>query len=69
MYYKDGAFTFQIFFYSLNTNAWIPLPQEQELQVVDGQAVLDLGVNASSGYLYLRPVTKPESNFIELYVE
>ncbi len=65
--YSDGAYAYQIFFFSLNTRTWTVL--EKTLQVVDGQTVIDLGVNASNGYLYICPVTRPESKFIEMYIE
>ena len=65
--YRDGVFAYQIFFYSLNTRSWTSL--KQDLQIVNGQAVIDLGVNASNGYLYIRPITAPESDFVELSVK
>ena len=37
--------------------------------VAGGQAVIDLGVKASNGYLYIRPLTTPESSFTELYIK
>ena len=41
----------------------------QNIQVVDGQAIVNLGVDASNGYLYICPITTPESNFVELYIK
>ena len=66
-YYTDGVFTYQVFFYSMKTNSWTSL--KQDVEIVNGQAVIDIGVDTSNGYLYIRPVTTPESDFVELYVE
>ena len=65
--YRDGVFAYQMFFYSLTTNKWTSLTQN--LQVANGKAVVNLGVNVSNGYLYICPITIPESNFIELYIK
>ena len=65
--YAQGEYAYQIFFFSLKTKTWTSL--EKILQVTDGQAVIDLDAEASNGYLYICPVTTPESNFVELYVE
>ncbi len=65
--YTDGVFTYQALFYSLEANTLKPLMRE--IQVANGEAVIDLGVNASNGYLYIRPVTTPESDFTELYIK
>ena len=65
--YKDGWFEFQIMFFSLTAASWTSFTKP--LQIIDGQAVIDLGVVASNGYLYIRPVTTPESNFVEIFIE
>ena len=65
--YTDGVFTYQVVFYSLETQTMTSL--EQTAAVANGKAVIDLGVAASNGYLYIRPVTTPESDFTELYVK
>ena len=65
--YREGVFTYQIFFYSLTTNTWTSITQN--LSVANGKAVINLGVNTSNGYLYICPVTQPESNFVELYIK
>ncbi len=65
--YMEGIFPYQMFFYSLNTRTWTSL--KQNVQVINGQGVVDLGVNVSNGYLYIRPITTPESDFIELYIK
>ena len=65
--YREGIFAYQMFFYSLNARQWMSLTQN--IQVVDGQAIVNLGVDASNGYLYICPITTPESNFVELYIK
>jgi hypothetical protein len=65
--YTDGVFTYQALFYSLDANSLKPLMRE--IMVANGKAVIDLGVEASNGYLYIRPVTTPESDFTELYIK
>ena len=62
-----SLFTYQVFFYSMKTNSWTSL--KQDVEIVNGQAVIDIGVDTSNGYLYIRSVTTPESDFVELYVE
>ena len=64
--YADGEYAYQIFFYSLKTRAWTVL--ERTLRATDGQAFIDLGADAAGGYLYICPVTTPESNFVELHI-
>ncbi len=65
--YADGVFTYQVVFYSLETQTLTNL--EQTTAVANGKAVIDLGVATSNGYLCIRLVTTPESNFTELYVK
>ncbi len=65
--YKDGEVTYQIVFYSLDNQTLTNLTQTAA--VAGGKAVIDLGVAASNGYLYIRPVTTPESDFTELYIK
>ena len=65
--YTDGVFTYQVVFYSLEMQTMTSL--EQTAIVANGKAVIDLGVAASNGYLYIRPVTTPESDFTELYIK
>ncbi len=65
--YKEGEIAYQVFFYSLENGMQKSL--SQTLTVANGQAVIDLSVNASNGYLYIRPVTTPESDFTELYIK
>ncbi len=65
--YTDGVFTYQAVFYSLETQTMTNV--EQTVAVANGKAVIALGVAASNGYLYIRPVTTPESYFTELYVK
>ena len=64
--YIAGSFNYQIKFYSLTTSSWTDMTQV--LEVANGQAIIDLGVNASNGYLYIRPITTPESTFVEIYL-
>ena len=65
--YTDSEITYQVIFYSLETQTLTNLTQT--VTVADGKAVIDLGVAASNGYLVIRPVTTPESNFTELYIK
>ncbi len=65
--YTDGVFAYQMAFFSLKTCSWISLTQD--LQIANGRAIIDLGVDASNGYLYISPVTTPESDFIELFIK
>ena len=65
--YADGVFTYQVVFYSLETQTLTNL--EQTTAVANGKAVIDLGVATPNGYLCIRPVTTPESDFTELYVK
>ena len=65
--YKDGVVTYQVVFYSLDSQALTNF--SQATTVANGQAVIDLGVDASNGYLYIRPVMIPEGSFTELYIK
>ena len=65
--YADGVFAYQMVFFSMKTYSWISLTEN--LQIANGQAVINLGVDASNGYLYISPVTTPESDFVELYIK
>ena len=65
--YTDGEVAYQIIFYSLENQTLTNL--SQTTAVANGKAVIDLGVAAANGYLYIRPVTTPESDFTELYVK
>ena len=65
--YADGEITYQVFFYSMDNGMRTFLTQTPV--VAGGQAVVDLGVKASNGYLYIRPLTTPESSFTELYIK
>ncbi len=65
--YADGMYEYQIFFFSLKTRTWTTLIQR--LSITAGQAVIELNTPAADGYLYISPVTIPESNFVELYIK
>ncbi len=65
--YTDGEITYQVIFYSLENQTLTNLTPT--VTVADGTAVIDLGVAAANGYLAIRPVTTPESDFTELYIK
>ena len=65
--YADGVFAYQIGFFSLKTSSWIS--QTQDIEITNGQAVIDLGVETANGYLYISPATTSESEFVELYIK
>ena len=65
--YADGPVACQVVFYSLENHAMTNL--SQTITISNGKAVVDVGVDAANGYLYIRPVTTPESDFAELYIK
>ena len=65
--YTDGEIAYQIVFYSFETQTLTNL--SQTVTVAGGKAVVDLGVEAANGYLVIRPVASPESDFTELYIK
>ena len=65
--YTDGEITYQVIFYSLGKQTLTNLTQTAT--VANGKAVIDLGVAASNGYLYIRPIMIPEGSFTELYIK